>query len=205
MRSNDLEDIVRTLEQESRQASDQALQEFAIIQQQSLIDRKAVAAPNVARLPLLDLAELFETVFGNEKPAPKQPPLVELSARVPYSATYGWIDSYHPGRWDCESDLVFMSPIIQVGPSIGEWDGTVVYVSLPGVPAATYLVVGNFSGYDTTMHMNGPWGNVTAYTAATTDIGTVIALTNVTQGLYFSMSCKGTGLGYLESVQLFSM
>lgn len=195
---------MRTLEHESRQATDQALQEFAVIQQQALTDRRAVAAPNVLRRPMGDLSDLIVELFG-DRPTPKQPPLVELSARVPYSATYGWIDSYHPGRWDCESDLVFMSPIVQVGPSVGEWDGTVVYVSLPGVPPATYLVVGNFSGYDTTMHMNGPWGDVTAYTAATSDIGTVIALTTVTQGLYFSMSCKGSGLGYLESVQLFPM
>jgi hypothetical protein len=195
---------MRTLEQESRQAIDQALQEFAVIQQQALTDQRAVAAPNVLRRSMLDLSDLIFEIFG-DRPAPKQPPLVELSARVPYSATYGWIDSYHPGRWDCESDLVFMNPIVQVGPSVGEWDGTVVYVSLPGVPPGTYLVVGNFSGYDTTMHMNGPWGDVTAYTAATTDIGTVIALTTVTQGLYFSMSCKGSGLGYLESVQLFPM
>lgn len=185
-------------------AVEQGLQEFAVIQQQSLIDRKAVAAPNVARRSMIDLSDLIVAVLG-DKPTPQEPPLVELSARVPYSATYGRLDSYHPGRWDCESDLVFMSPIVQVGPSVGEWDGTVVYVSLPGLPAGTFLVVGNFSGYDTTMHMNGPWGDVTAYTAVTTDIGTVIALTNVTQGLYFSLSCKGSGLGYLESVQIFSM
>ena len=55
-------------------------------------------------------------------------------------------------------------------------DGTGQY-RIVDLRPGTYLVVGNFSGYDTTMHMNGPWGDVTAYTAATTDIGTVIALT----------------------------
>jgi hypothetical protein len=134
-----------------------------------------------------------------------QAPLITLTPRHPYDdATLARIDSYHPGRWDTESDLVFMSPIVQVGASPGEWDGTVIYVSIPSLASGTYLVSAVFSGYDTTMYLRGPWGETTAYNAQTSTNSTVLATAVVDQGLFFTLSCKGGGLGYLSTIQVFS-
>jgi hypothetical protein len=170
----------------------------------ALTQRKNVDAPTIERVDIRRLGEIATDIFKKPVVAPKEP-LMELSARYPFDATYGRIDSYHPGRWDTESNLVFMHPIVQIGPSVGEWDGTVIYAVFNAPAAADYMVVGNFSGYDTTMHLFGPWGEHTAYTAQTTDNGAVVALWNGGGGLYFTMNCKGSGLGYLESIQVFAL
>lgn len=139
-----------------------------------------------------------------DRPLPVNAPLIELSARHPYDdATTARIDSYHPGRWDTESNLVYMSPIVPTGPSPGEWDGTVVYAAFPNLASGVYLVSGVFSGYDITMSLSGPWGTTTAYNPTTDITSTVLAQASVNQGLFFSMSCKGSGLGYLSALQLF--
>lgn len=150
-------------------------------------------------------AALFDAIRRQlDEPIPTRDPLIELTPRHPFDdATSARIDSYHPGRWDCESDLVYMSPIVQTGPSPGEWDGTVIYVTCPTLTSGVYLVGGYFSGYDTTLSLFGPWGTTTAYNPTTNVSSVVLAQASVSQGLSFSMSCKGSGLGYLASIQLF--
>jgi hypothetical protein len=170
----------------------------------ALAQRRRVDAPSVVRLDQRELAGRITKLLDEDAAhLSDQTPTLELSARVPYAATLGRIDSYHPGRWDTESNLVFMSPIVQTGPSPGEWDGTVIYAVFNPPATGTFLIVANFSGYDTTMHLNGPWGDNTAYTAQTSDSGAAVALW--TGGsVSFTLICKGSGLGYLESIQVFA-
>jgi hypothetical protein len=68
-------------------------------------------------------------------------------------------------------------------------------------------VVVNFSGYQITMRLSGPWGANTAYCPTPQDAAAVAAVWNGAAGggLYFTASCTGTGLGYLESIQVFSV
>ena len=134
-------------------------------------------------------------------------PLMELTPRHPYDAL-GLMDVYRPGRWDCTYDLLYMHTIVQ-GNSVGEWEGTVAYLNFKATQSGTYLIVGNFSGYQITMRLNGPWGNNTAYNATNQDSGTVLALWNgsANQKVFFTMNCitknNGHGLGYLKSVQVY--
>lgn len=133
-------------------------------------------------------------------------PSMSLSARHPYDAA-GFMDVYKPGRWDCESNLVFMDVIRQVGPSVGEWHGTVVYARFTATSNSTYMVVGNFSGYQITMNLHGPWGNNTAYCPTTSDHAQAIAFWDGTAGqtLFFTINLTGPIIGYLESVQIFAL
>lgn len=168
----------------------------------TLAERRSVEFPSVTRVSLEQLAKLITPLTDKPVKAPKTP-LMELSCRRPFDETFGNIDVYRPGRWDTTSDLIYMSSIIQTGPSPGEWDGSVVYGSFKAPTAGTYLVVGNFSGYDCTMRLNGPWGTTTAYTAETSDSGAVLALWTGDGSLWFTMSCTGGYIGYLESIQVF--
>ena len=133
---------------------------------------------------------------------------LELTARHPF-ADAGYADFYHPGRWDCETDLVYMTSIHQIGPSVGEWDGTAAYARFTAPAAATYIVVVNFSGYQQTMSLNGPWGTSTAYTPTTSDsaAATAIWVAGAGEQLYCTFSSRAdggySGIAYLDSFQIF--
>jgi len=178
--------------------------EFERLQAEALQTKSSVHSPVIIELDDVRLDALIEQAFG--KPRPTRSPLQSLTPRHPYDeSSKARIDSYHPGRWDTESDLVYMSPIVQTGPSSGEWDGTVIYASLPNLGAGLYLVSGVFSGYDTTMSLHGPWGITTAYNAVTSTTTSVLATATVKKGLFFSLNCKGTGLGYLSAIEIYPM
>lgn len=166
--------------------------------------RQSEKSPKVRRITREALAEIVSQLC---KPGTgiATTPAMELTARHPYDPA-GFMDSYHPGRWDCEYNLVFMTGIHSTGPSIGEWDGTVVYARFKAPATGTYLVVGNFSGYQTTMNLNGPWGNASAYSPTTLNSTAVTALWTGTanQQLFFTMSCTWI-MGYLESIQIFQL
>ena len=59
------------------------------------------------------------------------------------------------------------------------------------------------------MHLNGPWGEITAYTAETSDAGTVVAIWTGSQQFQFTMLCKtqdnGYSIGYIESIQVYAL
>ena len=114
-----------------------------------------------------------------------------------------------PARWDTSSNLIFMETIRQVGPSPGEWEGSAASVNFKPPSAGTFLIVGNFTGYETTMHLHGPWGETTAYTALTSDSEAVLALWTGDQELWFDMNCtapdNGYRIGYIESIQVFAV
>jgi hypothetical protein len=176
--------------------------EFEAKQSEAFKSKSSVALSFAVEVTNEALSSAVQKQF--DRPLPVNAPLVELSARHPYDdATAARIDSYHPGRWDTESNLVFMSPIVQTGASVGEWDGTVIYAAFPNLASGVYLVSGVFSGYDITMSLFGPWGTTTAYNPTTNISSVVLAQASVDQGLFFSMNCKGSGLGYLSALQLF--
>jgi len=135
--------------------------------------------------------------------------VLELTARHPWAPT-GYMDVYHPGRWDCESDQVYLGSIHQTGPSVGEWDGSVVYLKATAPAAGTYIVVVDFSGYQQTMRLSGPWGTATAYNATTSTTSAVTALWTAAAGetLYATMSAKAdsgfAGTAYLKAIQIFA-
>jgi hypothetical protein len=163
----------------------------------------------ITRISHAQLTSLASKLANKPVTIPKAS-LMELSTRHPYDAA-GLIDVYKPARWDCTSNLLFMDTIVMTGPSPGEWEGTVVYGSFTAPAAGTYMIVATFSGYQITMNLYGPWGTNTAYTPATSDTGTVIALWTATAGerLSFDINCTAPGgqlgMGYLESIQVFAL
>jgi hypothetical protein len=166
--------------------------------------------PPTARPPLTSsqlltlVADQFEQSVGALRDA-----VLELTARQPYQPT-GRMDFFKPGRWDSTYNQVLMDSIVQTGPSPGMWDGTAGYGEFEALAAATYLLAVNFTGYQQTMRLNGPWGTNTAHTFTTSDAGTVTALwTSAAPGaqLSFTMTCvsddSGYGIAALTSVQVF--
>jgi hypothetical protein len=134
--------------------------------------------------------------------------VLSLTARHPYDSALGRMDMYRPGRWDTESNLVFMDHVI-TGPQPGQWEGSVGYVKFAPPSSGKYVVLGLFSGYDTTMTLDGPWGKVTDHTAVTTDYGVASAVWTSSGGasLYFNFACTNPantyGMGYLSAIQFF--
>jgi hypothetical protein len=165
--------------------------------------------PTIERLDKTRLAEAASTLAKKPvKPTPKA--LMELTARYPYDATHGNIDVFMPGRWDTTSNLIFMDTIWYPDPDAPyEWEGSVAYIMFKPPSEGMYLIVGNFTGWETTMHLGGPWGEATAYTATTSDSGAVTALHN--GGQQFEFTLYGTqpnnlpGVGYIESIQVFEL
>ncbi len=168
--------------------------------------RQSVKAIKVKRISTVNLSKIVSELSGRTGPD-LGTPVMELNAQHPFDEL-GLMDVLQPGRWDCTSNLVFMETIV-VGKSAGEWEGTVAYVNFKAPQNGSYIVVGNFTGYQVTMQLIGPWGTNTAYTPTTSSSGTVVALWNGTanQKLYFNINCLGKnnklGMGYLESVQVF--
>ena len=160
---------------------------------------------DVSRLAVDRLAEIVKDTQGRNL----GDVALELSARHPYAGA-GYADFYQPGRWDCESDLVYMLSIHQIGPSVGQWDGTVGYVRFTAPAASSYIVVVNFSGYQQTMSLNGPWGTSTAHSATTSDSAATTAIWDGAAGetLYCTFSSRSddghAGMAYLDSFQIFT-
>jgi len=171
-------------------------------------DRVPAQPPRFTRISKEALAEVASGLAAtSEIVLPEL--LMELTARQPYNAALGNIDVYQPGRWDTTSDLIYMDTIRQVGPDPGEWDGSASYIYFKPVSNGNYLIVGNVTGYQTTAHLFGPWGETTAYTAQTSDSGVVAALYETDQEFEFNLTFtapdNGYGIGYIESIQVFSL
>jgi hypothetical protein len=171
-------------------------------------ERHSDEAPKIQRLSMSRLATLAAEQAGKQL-TPGPAAVMSLDARKPYDAARGNIDVYMPGRWDTTSNLIFMMAIRQVGKSVGEWEGSAAYIEFKPPANGTYLIVGHFTGYQTTMHLNGPWGDNTAYTAETSDAGAVVAVWTGSQQFSFTMHCKAPnndyGLGYIESIQVYAL
>lgn len=176
------------------------------------VDERHVFALARRQLTVAQLGD-FPHLFPDRPAAlPDITPVMELTARHPWQDS-GHMDAYHPGRWDTGSDLVFMSPIVQTGPSVGEWDGTVIYVACTAPTTGAYLVAATFATYsdpsvglDVLLRLNGPWGNISS-TGPTTEASGVTALWNGTAGqhLFFSVTCSAGITAYLQSVRLYPL
>lgn len=142
---------------------------------------------------------------------PATAPVLELTPRAPHGPN-GHMDLLWPGRWDCESNLIFMRPIVQ-GDSPGEWDGSVAYVRLKAPAGGSFLVAAVFAGFGSpqggqglVLKMHGPWGTNTASGQSTVAQGPV-AIWNADAGdsLYFTVNCAGGIIAYLQSIRLYAL
>jgi hypothetical protein len=170
-------------------------------------ERVSFEAPTVHRLSHAELADRASDLAERPVTLLREPLVLELTARHPYDE-HGNIDVYKPGRWDTSSNQILMDTIRQVGPSPGEWEGSAAYIDFKPPSSGTYLIVAHFTGYQTTMHLRGPWGDTTAYTAQTSDSGAVVALWTG-QEVNFTMDCRvpdnGYGIGVIESIQIHAL
>jgi hypothetical protein len=168
-----------------------------------LNSHRVVKAPAVKNQSVASLAAAAAQII-TQGGVPALMPTMELSARHPYDPA-GRMDVYMPGRWDCKYDLLFMDALV-TGPGSGEWNGTICYVTFTTPANGNYLVAANFSGYQITMRLAGPWGESTAYSATPSAHTAVTSLWTGSAGelLEFSLHCTGGGvIGYLKSVQIF--
>jgi hypothetical protein len=146
-------------------------------------------------LSLKEVAKLFD--LQGSTPLLKTL-LVELTARKPYT-TEARLDFYRPGRWDTEDDLVYMSPIIQTGPSVGQWDGTVGYGTFIAPEDGMYVVE---------LNLRGPWGTRSKSTPGIPgSTATVAGTKQLAKGehLSFSFSCNNGTIAYMHSVKIYSV
>ena len=167
-------------------------------------DPISIEVPLLQRVSSARIAELASELLDEEL-APTEPALLELSARHPYEPL-GNLDVYMPGRWDTSSDVIFMDTIVQHG-GRGEWVGSAAYVEFRPPAPGTFLIVVHFTGTEITMHLTGPWGENTAYTASPSDPGAVVALWTGGE-TSFGMHCTDNNeysLGYIESVEIFKV
>jgi hypothetical protein len=163
----------------------------------SLEARRVGQTPSVVRLDL-------ETLLGCKPGKKPQKPVVvlELSARHPWDDA-GLIDGYHVGRWDSSTDTIYMSPIVQTGPTIGEWDGTVLYGKFTAPAAGTYQIVATFYGWQITMRLSSPAAPALATSVenAPTTVSTQVTLA-AGQKTWFNLNCTGLYLGFLQKIQV---
>ena len=170
-------------------------------------ERIAVEAPQFERVSRAVLAELANAILDGSVTFDNETKLMELTARQPYDATYGNIDVFEPGRWDTTYNLIYMDTIV-TGSSAGQWTGSASYIEFKPPADGSYLIVGNFSGYQTTGHLYGPWGEATAYCAATSDSAAVIATYASSQPFQFNLNFTQNnqyGIGYIDSIQVFAL
>lgn len=174
----------------------------------NLKERTIEAPPLAEPMSLAGVSAVAAGVL-KRKIALAEVPVVKLTAQHPYDPA-GLMDFYQPGRWDSTYDLVFMDSIV-TGPTPGEWNGTAGYVQCLAPADGDYVIVVQFTGYQQTMRIDGPWGTAAGHTATTSDAGVVYALWTGKAGttLYFTMNCisdNGSyGIGYLQSVQMFPL
>ena len=163
----------------------------------SLEARRVGRTPVVARL---DLGTLLGCKPGKK---PQKPVVVlELSARHPWDDA-GLIDGYEVGRWDTSTDTIYMKPIVQTGPSPGEWEGTVLYGQFTAPTAGTYQIVATFYGWQITMRLSnpGPPALATSIENAPTTVSTQVTLA-AGQHTWFNLNCTGLYLGFLQKIQI---
>ena len=125
-----------------------------------------------------------------------------LSAKHPYDAA-GLIDVLDVGRWDTSTDTIYLKPIVQVGPSPGEWAGSVVYGRFTPPAAGTYQISATFYGYQITTRLTGPFGAVVASSFDNTPVtvSAQVAAASVSP-VWFNLACTGLYLGFLQRIDV---
>jgi hypothetical protein len=71
-------------------------------------------------------------------------------------------------------------------------------------PVGATWVALRFTGHQTTLRVNGPWGVVSAFSATTSDNPVATALWDGSAGetLFFTFSFTGGIIGFLKSIQM---
>ena len=164
--------------------------------------RASVRTPRIGRPDIKKLARQAKKLT-DENVGSLEDLVMELTARKPWEAANRQMDVLWPGRYDTESNLVFMHPIV-TGPGAGEWNGTVVYARFSPSAGGTHLIVANFSGHEITGHLRGPWGEQTAACATTSDTASAVAIWKGGD-VSFTFTCTGSILGYLKSIQVYKI
>jgi hypothetical protein len=161
-----------------------------------LASQRLVDAPYVKALTRAQLAKV-EPAFAA---APSPTVVMALSARKPFGQR-GYIDVYKPGRWDCESDQVFLDPIVVSSP--GVWTGSVVYGNFTAPTTKSYLLAVHFYGWDITLKLSGPFGDVTAHSLQN-QAAVATAQYQLSQGqkTWFQFNCVGIYLGFLTKIEM---
>lgn len=127
-------------------------------------------------------------------------PAVTLSARHLWDPA-ARLDVYQPGRWDTTYNLIYMSS--DFAPN----SASAGYVDFVAPADSVYLASIRFSGHQTSLRVNGPWGVVSASSATTSDHPTVTGVWNGTLGanLHFNFSFTGGIIGYIESIEIYQV
>ena len=161
-----------------------------------LASQRLVDTPYVKALSRAQLAKA-EPAFAA---APPPTVVMTLSARKPFGQR-GYIDVYKPGRWDCESDQVFLDPIVVSSP--GVWTGSVVYGNFTAPTTKNYLLAVHFYGADITLKLSGPFGDVTAHSVQN-QAAVATARYQLSQGqkTWFQFNCVGIYLGFLTKIEM---
>jgi hypothetical protein len=161
-----------------------------------LSSQRAVESLVVKPLTRAKLAKLDPAFAASPSPTV----VLSLSARKPFGRT-GLIDVYKPGRWDCSSDLLFLDPIVVSAP--GVWTGSVVYGTFTAPTKKTYLLVVHFYGADITLHMDGPFGTITAH-SQNNSAAAATAQQRLNQGetMSFQFNFTGIYLGFLSKIEV---
>lgn len=161
-----------------------------------LASQRLVDAPYTRALSRAQLAKATPALAAATAPTAA----MTLSARKPFGQR-GYIDIYKPGRWDCETNLIFLDPIVVSSP--GVWDGSVVYGNFTAPATSQYLLAVHFYGWDITLKLSGAFGDVTAHSfqnqaaAATAQIQL-----NKGQKTWFQFNCVGIYLGFLSKIEM---
>lgn len=161
-----------------------------------LASQRVVETPRVKALTRARLARFEPALVAAPAPAV----VMTLSARKPFGPR-GYIDVYKPGRWDCESDQIFLDPIVVSSP--GVWTGSVVYGSFTAPVTKKYLLAVHFYGADITLKLQGPFGDVTAHSVQNQP-AVATAQYQLTKGqkTWFQFNCVGIYLGFLKKVEM---
>jgi hypothetical protein len=161
-----------------------------------LASQRLVETPYVKALTRAQLAKAEPLLAA----APSPTVVMTLSARKPFGQR-GSIDVYKPGRWDCESDQVFLDPLVVSSP--GVWTGSVVYGKFTAPTTKKYLLVVHFYGADITLKLSGPFGDVTAHSFQNqATVATAQYQLSQGQKTWFQFNCVGFYLGFLTKIEM---
>jgi hypothetical protein len=166
-------------------------------------DSRNIKVPSQPRMTQEETAAIVAQLTG--VPIIKRP-VMDLTARNPYDAVHGRFDVYRLGRWDTTYDLVFMDPIVD-GNSPGEWTGSAAYIMFTPPSTGVYALIVHFTGYQVTVHLNGPGTTTTtAYSPTASTNATVQILFEGTGGAEqeFTLAFTGPSIGYIQSIQVYA-
>jgi hypothetical protein len=169
-----------------------------------------IKGPATKRFTDAEMAHRVGERIAENVPLPDTQPVLRLSARHPYDPL-GGIDGMTVGRWDTSYDYFFMDPITATGPSVGEWEGSVLYCRFQPPSSGDYVgAVHYIGGYwsTITMHLSGPSGTGTASNPSNYfNEPSVVAAKWTIPGdpTEFDIWCTGLYGGWITAIEVFQI